>query len=78
MRANGLFVRKKRKCIPTTNAKHNYPIAPNLLSKEFDVEKENQVKVSVITYIDTKQYWVYLTVVIVLFHPKNNWLVYER
>lgn len=70
MRANGLFARKKRRFIPTTDSKHNYPIAPNILNREFDVERENQVWVSDITYIETKQGWVYLTVIIDLFHRK--------
>ena len=70
MRANNLFARRRRKFIFTTDSNHNYPIAPNILNQDFTVDRENQVWVSDITYIQTKQGWVYLTVIIDLFHRK--------
>ncbi len=69
-RANNLFARRKRKFKITTDSKHNYPIAPNILDRDFTVSGENQVWVSEITYIKTKQGWMYLTVIIDLFHRK--------
>jgi len=70
MRANNLFARRKRKFRCTTDSKHNYPIAANILDQQFTVSKKNQVWVSDITYIQTKQGWMYLTVIIDLFHRK--------
>ena len=70
MRVNNLFARRKRKFKITTNSKHNYPIAPNILNQDFKVFGGNQVWVSDITYIQTKQGWMYLTVIIDLFSRK--------
>ena len=70
MRANYLFAKRRRKFKATTDSSHNYPIAPNLLNQCFDVDRENQVWVSDITYIRTKQGWLYLTVIIDLFNRK--------
>ncbi len=70
MRANKLFARRSRKFIFTTDSNHDYPIAPNILNHDFTVSRENQVWVSDITYIQTKQGWMYLTVIIDLFHRK--------
>ena len=70
MRANKLFARRRRKFIFTTDSNHSYPIAPNILNQDFAVNRENQVWVSDITYIQTKEGWVYLTVIIDLFNRK--------
>jgi transposase InsO family protein len=70
MKASGLFARRKRKFINTTDSKHNYPIMPNILNRSFKTTRVNQVWVSDITYIQTKQGWVYLTVIIDLFNRK--------
>lgn len=70
MKANYLFAKRKRKFRATTDSNHSYPIAPNLLNQCFDVNRQNQVWVSDITYIQTKQGWLYLTVIIDLFNRK--------
>lgn len=70
MRANNLFARRKRKFRFTTDSNHNYPIAPNILNQDFTVARANQVWVSDITYIRTKQGWMYLTVIIDLYNRK--------
>lgn len=70
MSSMGLKARKQRKFKATTDSKHNYPIAPNLLNQDFSVERPNQVWVSDITYIETSKGWAYLTVVIDLFDRK--------
>lgn len=58
---------KSTKRIKTTDANHNLPIAPNLLSQFFEVAKPNQAYVGDITYIKTKEGWLYLAVVLDLF-----------
>ena len=70
MKANHLYAIRTRKFKATTDSKHNYPISPNLLNQNFKVERKNQVWVSDITYIHTKQGWLYLTVIIDLYHRK--------
>ncbi|WP_249356548.1 IS3 family transposase [Maribacter sp. ACAM166] len=70
MRANNLFARRKRRFSITTDSRHNYPLARNILDRNFTVSRKNQVWVSDITYIETKQGWMYLTVIIDLFHRK--------
>lgn len=51
-----------RKYKATTNSKHNFPVAENLL-KEIKAEKVNQVWVTDITYIGTEEGWLYLATV---------------
>jgi len=70
MRALALYARRKRSFKITTDSNHKYPIAPNLLQQNFDVETMHQVWVSDITYIQTEQGWSYLTVIIDLFNRK--------
>ena len=43
MKANELVARRPRKFKVTTDSKHKYPIAPNLLDRKFKVEQFNQV-----------------------------------
>lgn len=70
MSANRLFAKRKRKFKVTTDSNHDYPLAPNILDREFCAPAENRVWVSDITYIKTRQDWMYLTVIIDLFHRK--------
>lgn len=67
MRENEIQPKQKRKYKSTTDSKHNLPIAPNVLSREFAVEEPDEVWVSDITYIDTAQGWLYLCVFIDLY-----------
>lgn len=70
MKANYLVARRHRKFRFTTDSNHNYPIAPNILNQNFDVHRLNQVWVSDMTYIQTGEGWIYLTVIIDLFNRK--------
>ncbi|MDM1524075.1 IS3 family transposase [Empedobacter sp. 225-1] len=60
----------KRKFKVTTDSSHKYPVVENHLNRNFTVEKPNSAWVSDITYIRTKQSWLYLTTVIDLFDRK--------
>ena len=62
--------RKPRKFKATTDSKHNYPIAPNLLDQDFNVKRPGEVWVSDITYVRTNNGWLYLTVIIDLYDRK--------
>jgi len=64
MKQNEIAAKRKRKFKATTDSKHDLPIAPNVLGREFAVEHEDEVWVSDITYIATAQSWLYLAVFI--------------
>lgn len=70
MKLLGLQVRRSYKFRALTDSNHKYPVASNLLNQNFNVDRENQVWVSDMTYISTKQGWMYLTVIIDLFNRK--------
>ena len=70
MKEAGIQVRHKKKFKVTTNSNHNLPLFENLLERQFDVERPNQVFASDITYIWTQEGWLYLAVVIDLYSRK--------
>jgi transposase InsO family protein len=67
MQRHGIKARGKRKFVVTTDSKHDLPIAPNLLERNFTPAAPNQVWTSDITYIATDEGWLYLAAVIDLF-----------
>lgn len=54
----------KKKFKVTTDSKHKYPVVENILNRQFYPERTGMVWVSDITYIKTKQGWLYLTMVL--------------
>jgi putative transposase len=71
MQKHGIHARGKRKFrVTTTDSKHNLPIAPNLLNRNFVVAAPNQAWVGDFTYIATEEGWMFLAVVIDLFSRK--------
>lgn len=68
MQQHGIQARGKRKFrVTTTDSNHDHPIAPNLLNRNFTVEKPNTTWTGDVTYIATDQGWLYLAVMIDLF-----------
>jgi transposase InsO family protein len=67
MHEEELKVQTKRKFKVTTDSNHDKPIAPNLLDREFTVAHPDTVYVGDITYIPTREGWLYLAVVLDLF-----------
>jgi putative transposase len=68
MRQNGLRGRGKRRFrVSTTDSNHALPIAPNLLARNFTVTRANTVWTGDMTYISTREGWLYLAVVLDLF-----------
>jgi putative transposase len=67
MKQAGLACKTKRKFKITTDSKHQLPISPNLLQRNFSIDQPNKVYVGDITYIPTQAGWLYLAVVIDLF-----------
>ncbi len=79
MRKCGIKAKRKRKYRVTTDSKHSFPVAENLLAREFFSAGPNQVWVSDITYIWTMEGWLYLAAVIDL-HSRMvvGWSMSER
>ena len=67
MREEGLVGIQRRKFKATTNSKHNWPVAPNLLERKFNVDEPNKIWVSDITYVWTWEGWLYLSFVLDLY-----------
>lgn len=57
----------KRKFVVTIDSKHNLPIAPNLLQRNFTAGVLHQVWTRDITHIATDEGWLYLAVELDLF-----------
>lgn len=56
----GLRCKQKRKFKATTDSRHNLPVAPNLLGRQFAVAAPNKAWVTDITYVATDEGWLYL------------------
>ena len=79
MREYNLVPKTVRKFKATTNSNHNYPASPNLLSRNFKMDRVNQAWVSDITYIATDEGWLYLAAVMDLYSGKIvGWAMEER
>lgn len=70
MRKGNLYARHRKSYRITTNSKHNLPIAPNLLNREFTALAPNRRWVTDITYIQTLRGWLYLVVILDLFSAR--------
>jgi putative transposase len=68
--AHLVSVRQRRQRVQTTDSKHSYPVAANVLNRQFVAQRPNQKWVSDITYIPTQQGWLYLAAVLDLFSRK--------
>ena len=67
MREGGLIARPRKRFRATTDSKHDDPIAPNLLAREFRVDDKNLVWVTDVTAIWTRSGWLFLAVMLDLF-----------
>ena len=67
MRQAGLKATVAPKFVVTTDSKHELPIAENLLNRDFGATEANVKWASDITYIWTREGWLYLAVVLDLF-----------
>jgi putative transposase len=61
MREKELYARRKRRKARTTNSQHRFPIAPNLLQRDFEASAPNKTWVVDITFIETREGWLYLS-----------------
>ncbi len=79
MRENGIKAVRTRKFKRTTNSNHSYGFAPNLLDQNFSASKPDEKWSVDISYIQTRQGWFYLAVVLD-FHSRRivGWSVSDR
>lgn len=63
MRAKGIAAKAKRKFRRTTDRNYGLPVADNVLGRRFDLGPPNEAPVADITYVPTRQGWLYLIAV---------------
>ena len=66
----GVWVKYRKKYKVITDSNHNKSLFKNLLKRQFDVDGPDLVYVADITYIWTREGWLYLAVVIDLYSRK--------
>jgi len=67
MQEHGIRARRTRRFKATTDSKHTLPVAENVLDRQFEIDVPNARWGADITYIWTRQGWLYLAVVMDLF-----------
>ncbi|HVZ85484.1 MAG TPA: IS3 family transposase [Polyangia bacterium] len=67
MREKKLAARTRRRFRTTTDSKHDFPIAPNVLERNFTASAPDRAWVTDITFVWTAQGWLYLAVILDLF-----------
>lgn len=79
MRENAIAVKRNKKFKATTDSNHSFNIAPNLLDRDFFAEQPNQKWAGDISYVWTREGWLYLAVIIDL-HSRRviGWAVSSR
>lgn len=79
MREQGLRASKPSRRILTTDARHDEPIAPNVLDRDFSACAPDQKWAGDITYIRTDEGWLYLAVILDLFSRRViGWAMSDR
>ncbi len=65
MREHGLQSHKRRRrFVVTTDSKHAYPVAPNVLKRDFEATAPNQKWLADMTYVATDEGWLYIALVL--------------
>lgn len=67
MREEGIEGQRKRRFRVTTDSRHSHPVAANVLQRNFTASAPNKVWVTDITYIWTREGWMYLAAILDLF-----------
>ena len=70
MNKNGIAAKIFRKYRNTTNSDHRREKSENILDREFNRQRKNEVWTSDITYISTEEGWLYLAAVIDIYSRK--------
>ena len=67
MHDDGLKVAQRRTPRTTTQSKHKRPMMPNILGRVFTAAAPNLIWLADLTYVPTKQGWLYLAIVLDLY-----------
>jgi transposase InsO family protein len=68
MRRHGIrAIMARPRRVRTTDSRHDLPIAPNLLDRNFTAPAPNRIWLADITYIETDQGWLYLAAILDLY-----------
>jgi putative transposase len=68
MRHHGIrAIMARPRRVRTTDSRHDLPIAPNLLDRNFTATAPNRIWLADITYIETDQGWLYLAAILDLY-----------
>jgi putative transposase len=79
MRQNGIAARTKRKFRCTTDSNHDRPVAENVVDRQFSPAAANRVWAADITFIPTREGWLYLAAVEDLYSRRIvGWSMSER
>jgi putative transposase len=79
MRAHGIAAKTKRKFRCTTDSNHDRPVAANVLDRQFEPSSPNQAWAADITYLPTREGWLYLAAVEDLYSRQIvGWAMGER
>jgi len=79
MRVRKLAARRRRRFRVTTQSRHPFPVAPNVLARQFARAAPDQAWVTDITYIPTGEGWLYLAVILDLYSRfAVGWAMSER
>ena len=71
MRHHGIrAIMARPRRVRTTDSRHDFPIAPNLLDRNFTATAPNRIWLADITYVETDQGWLYLATVLDLYSRK--------
>jgi putative transposase len=70
MHRNGIQARQKRRFRKTTDSNHSFPLAPNLLARQFTAAAPNKIWLADITYVPTLEGWLYVAIVLDMFSRK--------
>ena len=79
MQRAGIVPRTIRKFRKTTDSRKSYAPAPNILARQFQASQPNRKWVSDVTFIGTREGWLYLAVVLDLYSRRVvGWSMGER
>ena len=79
MRELGLKAKAPKRYKITTDSRHSFPIAPNILDRKFNVDQPNTTWTTDITYVWTLSGWLYLAVVLDLYSRQIvGWAMNKR
>jgi len=67
MREEGIEGQRKRRFRVTTDSRHPHPVAANVLQRNFTASAPNKAWVTDITYIWTREGWMYLAAILDLY-----------